>query len=323
MKNYTNTSTAEIISVLPLNEKNTARVKAALSGSRFAFSAEGTPSPEVLRRAEAIFGNPSPEQLRLAENLRWVQLSSAGADRYTGGMFPEGAFLTNASGAYGPSIGEYMVCTAMSLMLGLPACRDNQRLHKWDQGGRVRHIPGSVALSVGFGNIGREFAKRYHALGGHVIGVKRTPGIRPDFLDELHTADDLGELLPRADVVALSLPSTGETRRMFGREAFSKMKQGALLLNVGRGTAVDTDELNAALRSGKLGGAALDVTDPEPLPADHPLWDAPNTIITPHVAGGWNELENFERVMEIFLDNLGRYLRGEPLKNRVNLVRGY
>ena len=317
------TENAEIVVALPLNETDRARLETAVSGHGLTFSVTDDASPEAFQNAEIIFGNPAPEQLHGAAKLRWIQLCSAGSDRYTNDALPNGVCLTNASGAYGPSIGEYMLCTVMGLMLGLPALRDNQRLHQWKHEGKVRHIAGSVALSVGFGDIGREFAKRYHALGGHVIGVKRTPGIKPDYADELHTSADLEKLLPRADVVALSLPATDKTRHLFGREEFSKMKDGAFFVNVGRGSAVNTDELNEALRSGKLGGAALDVTDPEPLPADHPLWDAPNTIITPHVAGGWSAPENFERVMDIFVDNLGRYLRGEPMKNRVNPVRGY
>lgn len=321
MKDYAKIT--EIVVVFPIDESSRAKIESAVYGSRLTLSFRNDASPEALRNAEVVFGNPSPEQLRGADKLRWIQLCSAGADQYTGDVLPDGVCLTNASGAYGPSIGEYMICMAMNLMLDLPAYRDRQRLHQWDRSGKIRHIPGSVALSVGFGDIGREFAKRYHALGGQVIGVKRTPGIRPDYLDELHTSDDLDELLPRADVVALSLPSTDKTHHLFGRAEFAKMKKGALLINAGRGTAVDTDELNLALRAGKLGGAALDVTDPEPLPADHPLWDAPNTIITPHVAGGWNVPENFERIIEIFLDNLNRYLRGEPMKNRVNIARGY
>ena len=312
-----------ILVASPVDKRNKAKLEAAASGCRLFFSGGNDFSPELFRQAEIIFGNPTLNQLRFAEKLRWIQLYSAGADRYAGNVLPDSVCLTNASGAYGPSIGEYMLCMAMSLMLDLPAYHENQRSHLWKDTRRVKHIAGSVALAVGFGDIGREFAKRYHALGGYVIGVKRTPGEKPDYLEELHTVAELDDLLPRADVTALSLPATSETRNLFNREKFSRMKKGAFLINAGRGSAVNADDLNEALRSGKLGGAALDVTEPEPLPADHPLWDAPNIILTPHVAGSWHAAENFNRVMNIFLDNLGRYLRGEPLKNRVDLKRGY
>lgn len=280
--------------------------------------------PDEIRQANVIFGNPDPKLLSLAENLEWMQLGSAGADRYTADTLPKGAVLTNASGAYGPSIGEYMVSMVMNLMLDLPHYRDNQKNHLWKNSHKVRHIPGSVALSVGFGDIGHEFAKRYRSLGGHVIGVKRTAGgEKPDYVDELHTTEELDSLLPRADVVALSLPSTPETRHLFNREKFSLMKKDAIFINVGRGTAVDTGDLCEALLSGEIGGAALDVTEPEPLPADSPLWEIPNAIITPHVSGGWDVEENFDRVFRIALENLGRYMQGKPFRNRVNLKLGY
>ncbi|MCI1955159.1 MAG: D-2-hydroxyacid dehydrogenase [Oscillospiraceae bacterium] len=313
----------KIVVTFRLDEKQRAELEQTAPGCRICYTDGSRIPPDLMRQANVIFGNPDPGLLASAEHLEWIQLGSAGADGYPAGTLPKGAVLTNASGAYGPSIGEYMVCVAMSLMLDLPRYRDNQKEHRWKNSHKVRHIPGSVALSVGFGGIGREFAKRYHALGGHVIGVKRTAGEKPDYLDGLHTTAELDSLLPRADVVALSLPSTPETRYLFGKEKFARMKRDAILVNVGRGTAVDTGDLCEALRSGKIGGAALDVTDPEPLPADSPLWDLPNVIVTPHVSGGWDAPENFGRVFRISMENLGRYLRGEPLTHRVSLRLGY
>lgn len=306
----------------PLNEKQRDELEAAAAGCRLIETDDQRISPELIRQANVILGNPKPELLHNAENLEWIQLGSAGADAYIR-FLPQGTILTNAAGAYGPSIGEYMVCMTMNLMLDLPRYRDNQKNRLWENSHKVRHIPGSVALSVGFGDIGREFAKRYHALGGHVIGVKRTSGQKPDYLDELHTIDELDFLLPRADVVALSLPSTPETKHLFGRQKFVRMKKDAILINVGRGTAVDTNELCEALQAGEIGGAALDVTEPEPLPKESPLWEIPNAVITPHVAGGWDVTENFERVFRISVENVRRYLNGEPLKNLVNLNLGY
>lgn len=306
-----------------LNEKERVELENSASGCKLIYANGKQISPDAIRQANVIFGNPDPKLLASAENLEWMQLGSAGADNYAVDILPKGITLTNASGAYGSSIGEYMVCMAMNLMLDLPQYRDNQKEHVWRNSHKVRHIPGSVALSVGFGDIGREFAKRYHAMGGHVFGMKRTVGEKPDYIDELHTIDELDSLLPRADVVALSLPSTPETRHLFCKEKFSLMKKDAIFINVGRGTAVDTDDLYEALSSGTIGGAALDVTEPEPLPKDSLLWDIPNAIITPHISGGWDAQENFNRVFRIFLENLGRYLRSEPLTNRVNLKLGY
>ena len=307
-----------------MDDAHRAKLREIAPDAELIFTDDAGISSDLAAKANAMIGMPPRSVLKSAAKLEWLQLLSAGADRYVQpGVLPQGALLTNATGAYGKSMSEYMICAVLSLLLDFPHYRDNQRQHVWKSSSRARHILGTTALVVGLGNIGGEFSARYKALGGTVIGVKRTPGEKPDYLDELYTADKLDELLPRADVVALSLPSTQETQHLFGKEKFDRMKPGAVLVNVGRGTAVDTDALCEALNAGKLYGAALDVTDPEPLPADHPIWDAPNTIITPHVSGGWDAVENFERVFEIASDNLGRYLRGEPLRNLVDLETGY
>lgn len=307
-----------------VDEAHRARLREIAPDAELIFTDDAEISRELVAKANALIGMPPRSVLKDAAKLEWLQLISAGADRYVKpGILPRGVLLTNATGAYGKSMSEYMICAVLNLLLDFPHYRDNQRQHVWQASGRARHILGTTALVVGLGNIGGEFAARYKALGGTVIGVRRTAGEKPDYLDELYTADRLDELLPRADVVTLSLPSTTETQHLFGKEKFALMKPSAVFVNVGRGTAVDTDALCEALNAGKLYGAALDVTDPEPLPADHPLWDAPNTIVTPHVSGGWDAVENFERVFDIACDNLGRYLRGGPLRNVVDRETGY
>jgi Phosphoglycerate dehydrogenase and related dehydrogenases len=285
-----------------------------------------TPDNERIAAADAVIGvPPGPSVLRHMEHLQWLQLLSAGADQYTApGVLPEGTVLTCATGAYGKSMAEYMICAALSLMLDFPYYRDNQKTHRWEKGGQIRHIAGTTAVVVGLGDIGSEFAARYKALGGSVIGIKRTiPARTPDCTDELYAADALDRHIPRADVLALCLPSTKETHRLISAQRIALMKPGALLVNVGRGTAVDTDALCDALYAHRIGGAALDVTDPEPLPPEHPLWNAPNTIITPHVSGGWEVPENTERVLEIVYDNLRRFAAGKPLRNVVDRRTGY
>lgn len=286
------------------------------------FFYEKEPDAGLIGEADAVLGNLPPERLAEARSLKWLQLCSAGANGYAEAM-PSGAALTNASGAYGPSISEYMICAVMNLFLKFPQYRDNQRARVWRDEGAPKFIEGSTALAVGLGNIGGEFAKRYRALGGRVIGVKRTPAPKPDYLDGLYTMDRLDGLLPEADVVALSLPGTPETKGLFGAERLARMKEGAVLVNVGRGTAVDTDALAAALASGHLFGAALDVTDPEPLPEGHPLWGIPSALITPHISGRWYVAENFERIFTICTENLVRFSEGHPLLHRVDLKLGY
>ncbi|XOQ43933.1 MAG: Glycerate dehydrogenase [Clostridium sp.] len=307
-----------------LEDNHRCKLQEIAKDAELIFTSNKTLDRELIAKANIIIGMPPRSLLKYAVNLQWLQLLSAGADRYVQpGILPEGTILTNATGAYGKSMSEYMLCSVLSLLLDFPHYRDNQRKHIWKSSGKSRHILGTTALVVGLGDIGSEFAKRFKALGGKVIGIKRTPGEKPDYLDELYTSDHLDELLPRADIVTLSLPSTHETQHLFDKTKISLMKPDAILVNVGRGTAVDTDALSDALYAGKIYGAALDVTDPEPLPAEHPIWDAPNTIITPHISGGWDARENYLRVFEIICTNLSRYFHGEPLINVVDQSTGY
>ena len=176
---------------------------------------------------------------------------------------------------------------------------------------------------LGLGDIGGEFAKRAKALGARVIGVRRKGTDKPDYVDELILTEKLDEYLPTADCVAITLPGTKETKGMFGAERLSKMKDGAVLLNVGRGMIVDSDALYDALESGKLSGAAVDVTDPEPLPAKHPLWQQENAVITPHVSGGFHLPETHDRIIRIMAENLSAFRKGEPLRNVVDCETGY
>ncbi len=309
--------------LLPVDERHRSRLRELSSAADFQFC-EGPETEVDLSDAEVILGNPEPSLLKHAKALKLLQLGSAGADQYAGtNSMPAGAILANASGAYGKSISEYMISMVTSLFLDLPHYRDNQNREIWESSGKSRHIPGTTALAIGLGDIGSEFAKRYQALGGHVIGIKRTPSPKPDYLDVQATLERLDEFLPLADVVALSLPSTPETYHMINEKRLALMKPGSVLVNVGRGTAVDTDALCRALTKGHLAGAGLDVTEPEPLPAGHPLWKIPTAFLTPHISGRWDAADNLERVFDIAFDNLGRYLHGEPLRNVVNLSLGY
>ena len=169
-------------------------------------------------------------------------------------------------------------------------------------------------MIVGLGDIGGEFAKRLKALGAYTIGIRRKSTNKPDYLDELHQMEQLNDLLPKADIVALSLPATKLTNGIINKKTLSLMKKDAVIINVGRGTAIDTDALCDALEKGNLLGAALDVTDPEPLPSDHRLWKIKNAIITPHVSGGYSLEETRNRIVNISVENLEAFLRGKKMK---------
>lgn len=313
------------IVLLPIKRQaDRKRFESAAPGFTFYYNDDAPIEAWQLEKAAVIFGNPSREQLSCCKNLKWVQLGSAGADAYVkDGFLPAGTTLTNASGAYGPAIAEYMVAVSFSLFNNLPLYRDNQLSSVWKERGTARSIAGSTVLSVGMGDIGSEYAKRMKTLGCTVYGIRRTKAAKPDYIDGLYQMDALDDLLKKADIVALSLPQSTETIGLFSAERFSHMKNGAVLINVGRGSAVDTEALCDALESGRLGGAALDVTDPEPLPSDHRLWQMPNALITPHISGGYTLLETYDRIIEICLNNLARFLKGEELHNQVDFKTGY
>ena len=315
----------EILVTLPLDEEGRSRLTALAAGHSLRFVKKADLAPADLENGEVILGSPaSPAQVKCCRALRWLQLDSAGTDGYcVPGLLPEGAVLTNATGAYGANIAEWLLATLLALWWHLPQYAEYQRAGQWHQLGAVRTLAGSTVLVVGFGDLGRNFALRAHQLGAQVLAVRRRPGDKPDWLDGLGGTEMLEEWLPRADVVALCLPANASTRHMLSTGRIALLKEDAVVLNVGRGSAVDTDALCRALYDRRIGGAALDVTDPEPLPPEHPLWHAPNTIITPHISGRLVQPANFARVAAICEENLARFLAGKPLLNRVDKATGY
>lgn len=274
--------------------------------------------PTVLEGATVVLGCPPAEMLSASPTLKWLQTWSAGVDMYLRpGALPEGVMLTSAVGAYGPSVAEHLFACLLALLKRLPQYRDSQRAHHWADLGTVKTLAGATVLVVGAGDIGRRFAALCQTMGAYAVGLKRTACPPPAGLDEIHTLDELDQWLPKADVVALALPQTPGTVHIIDQRRLDLMKDDAILLNGGRGSAIDPQALAETLRVGKLWGAALDVTEPEPLPTDSPLWDIDNLILTPHVAGGLHLEGTRERIVSIALENLRHYMAGEPLKNRM------
>ena len=278
---------------------------------------------EIAKRITVIFGSPKIDFLKLCPQLIWLQLQSAGTDGYIKGDIKENILLCCATGAYGHSVSEHMLALTFSLLKKLHLYRDVQSFQHWESQGEVHSIQGAVTLVVGLGDIGTAYAKKMKALGSYVIGIRRTAHKKPDYLDELLLPEQMMESLPRADIVALIVPRTKETVGLFGQSEFAKMKKGSFIINAGRGSAIDTDALFDALDSGFLGGAGLDVTDPEPLPPEHKLWKQKNLIITPHVAGGRYMRETSEYIMKLNLENARRFIKGERLLSLVDYKTGY
>lgn len=284
---------------------------------------EETASTEDVSGRDIIIGNVSPGLLKSATDLKFFQLNSAGTNQYINGVLPDGVTMCCASGAYGIAIAEHMLAMVLALIKRIELYGDNRKEHIWRDEGAVKGIYGSTTLVAGAGNIGTEFARRMKALGSRCIAIRRKPSAPDDIFEECGTLKDIDKYLPNADFVASALPETEYTKGIFDREKFAIMKTGAVFVNVGRGTAVVSDDLTDALNRGDIGGACLDVTHEEPLPEDSSLWDAKNLILTPHVSGGYHMQCTYDQILKIMTENLKNYLSGGRLISEVDPESGY
>jgi phosphoglycerate dehydrogenase-like enzyme len=286
---------------------------------------------ELLGEAEILLGIPGERPAELARvvreqrGVRWVQAMYAGAGEQVraAGLTPEElerVAVTTTSGVHAGPLAEFAMLGLLAFTKDLPRLLRDKRRRHWDHY-PVRELAGQTLLVVGLGEIGGEVARQASGLGMRVLGVRRRRGRRSRWVDEVHTVEALPELLPRADAVVVALPGTPATKGLFDREMIGRMRAGAIFVNIGRGSVVDEAALIEALLSGHLAGAALDVFAREPLPLDSVLWDLPNVLLSPHTAA--QSVRENERIVELFLDNLRRYLVGEPLRNRVDPVHFY
>jgi len=283
------------------------------------------PTDEQLADCEIFFGNVNPEMVHKMPNLKWVHVESAGVEWYISPEMglPADIILTNSSGAYGISIAEYMLTVTLMLLRNASGYIAQQNAHIWASLGMARNLHDCNVTVVGMGDIGGRYAYLCHAMGATVSGVVRSQrSCKPEYINELFTTDQLDEVIQNADIIALALPGTGETAGILSRRRLANMKKGAFIVNVGRGSAIDQDALIELLASGHLGGAGLDVTTPEPLPQDNPLWDTPNVIITPHISHGGRD-NTSELVVGKFVRYLKDYLAGRPFERVVDRKAGY
>ncbi len=280
--------------------------------------------PELIPEMEIAYGGLARAQIPQATKLRWLQVAGAGVN---GLITPEiqnsDLVITNASGIHAEPITEHMFGMLLVVTRRLREAWEQQKTRQWrgyDFGRNVDLLAGKTLGVLGVGAIGGHSARVGKAFGMRVVGLRRGGEGHPD-VDQMYTPDRRQDFLRESDVVMNSLPLTPRTRHFLGAAEFAAMRPGAIVINTGRGATIDTEALMAALREGRLGAALLDVTDPEPLPEDHPLWAMENVYITPHYSGSHPTYG--ERAGAIFLDNLRRYLAGEPLVNVVDKQEGY
>jgi phosphoglycerate dehydrogenase-like enzyme len=266
-----------------------------------------------------------PEWSDYAPKARWVHSLFTGADRVPPDMLARGVTFTSSSGVSAVPISETVLTYMLMLAKGWPQQFVAQQSHEWRRAAPARELHGRTVGIVGMGHIGSEIAHRARAFGCRILGMRRSFAARgPDEVaDEAVPPSDLHYLLGESDYVVSALPLTAETRGIFGAAEFAAMKPGACFINIARGGVVDEPALIAALQEGRIGGAGLDVFAVEPLPAESPLWDMPNVIITPHSSGGGGGNNSMYRSVDIFMANLRAYLEGGQMTNVVDPARGY
>ena len=268
------------------------------------------------------------EQLKHAKKLKWIHSTAAGVAQLT---YPElreaGILVTNPRGVFSVPMAEHTLGLMIAMARNFPdsvrfqgkSAWGQQQL--WDLPQRLSELEGKTLLIVGFGSIGEELAKRARTFDMRIWGVTRSGNGDKSLAEKIFAASDLHTVLPEADYVVIATPETAETKKLIGADQIARMKRGARLINVGRGSLLDEAPLINALEKGHLAGAALDVTATEPLPESSPLWKAPNLFITPHTSAVSDRL--WERETEVLVELLELWFRGQPMKNVVDLARGY
>jgi phosphoglycerate dehydrogenase-like enzyme len=288
----------------------------------------GADAAKAAADADAVLGFVNESVLAAAPKLRWAQVSSAGVERYVGlPRIKSGeVVLTNAQRLYGPEIADHAVGMLLALTRAFPAALQNQNgARKWELPAAARdamvELRGKTVLVAGLGGIGREVAQRVAGFGARVLATQARPTTPPPFVERVGPPEDLLAMAAEADVVFVCVPLTPQTELLFDEEFFVTVKRGARFINVARGRCVDQAALVAALKDGRIAGAGLDVTDPEPLPPDHELWKLPNVILTPHDSAASDGAD--ERLFLLVRENLRRFVAGEALLSVVDPAQGH
>jgi phosphoglycerate dehydrogenase-like enzyme len=304
-----------------------ARIRVSPAAKDFtALLAGGAPGADfagTLARAEVLYTVRVPPGLAgLCPNLRWVQLASHGLDHLPDDLRAGGVTITTSQGAFDGPIAEYVLMLMLMLAKRAPRLVAQQQKEEWKYFSEAQEMAGLTLGLVGFGSIGRRVARYARALGLRVIATRRSAQGTPDpDADEMVPPSRLGWLLEQSDFVVVAVPLTALTRGLIGGRELGLMKPTAFLINVSRGTVVDEGALVRALREKKLGGAALDVFQQEPLPPGSPFWKMENVIVSPHMSGRAGDI--WGKANRLFMENLRRYVRGEPLLNVFDPARGY
>ncbi len=302
-------------------------LKVAAPGVELVAVGNAEEAAAAVAGSQAVIGICDQSVLANADQLHWIQVYFAGVENCV--SLPgvqEGIVLTNGQRLSSPTIADHAIAMTYALLRGLDIFHGNQAEGNWDRSAASTlrgfgELPGRTMLVLGLGGIGTQVAQRADALGMRVVATRGSRREGPDFVDYGGLSNEAVKLAAEADVVVNALPLTDATKGLIDGAFFAAMKPGAYYINVGRGQTTVTADLLDALNRGQIAGAGLDVTDPEPLPSDHPLWTTPRVIITPHVAA--TSAETLQRIQSLVAENLRRYVAGEALLSVVDIKRGY
>lgn len=316
----------KIVITEPFGKRHIEKIKQVVPDDFEVVFTDAKSWDNVLKEAEVVVGQPPVEYLQSSDidcpHLKFIQMTWAGTDIYTRSTLPfpkDKIMLANGSGAYGMIMSQFVVGMILSTLLNFKQYYRQQDKELWQRDGRIQSLEHAKVLIFGAGNIGTAVAKRLTGFDTYTIGVCRNVDAKRKYFDELCTLEDAEKYLPEADIVVGCIPNSDETNNYLNSDRLSMMKNTAVIVNVGRGNFIDCMALDRMLRDGKLFGAALDVTNPEPLPKGHPLWDNPYCMITPHASGvTFGHLDVTEdMVCDIVCENLRRYCAGEEINNRI------
>lgn len=308
----------------PLHKDNYEKIEMNFPNVEFVYSNDFDVTQELIDDCDVIVGNTGNQVDINRENIQLLMLHSAGSDNYIkAGRMHSHTKLTNASGTYGKAIAEHTIGMILALNKNFKTYVHHMDQQLWQSVSSGKEIYQSTVVIVGLGDLGYELAKRIKAFDCKIIGVKRRLSPLPAYIDELYTTTHLDEVLPQADFVILALPQTKETIHIMNKKRLLLMKKDAVLINVGRGSAIETQSLVDVLNQGHLYGVGLDVVEEEPLDSHHDLWDFDNVFITPHASGGyaWASARNY--FTDLVIRNLKHFQNNEPLENEVDFQTGY
>lgn len=314
----------KVLVLTPLRQENKEKIAKEFPEFSYTYSSRSNVTQEEIDQHDIIIGNPGYHVDINRENVKLIQLNSAGSDGYIKeGILHPNTLLANGSGVHSDAMAEHTIGMILSMNKRLLEYRNHQKDHHWDKPKDGKELFHSNVAIIGFGDIGYELAKRLKGFDCHIIGIKRRVSEKPDVVDELYTMDHLKEVLSKADYIISCLPHTSDTIHIFNETTFSYMKDDATFINIGRGSAVDTVALKKVLDQGKFDSVCLDVLEQEPLSKEDTLWDYDKVFITPHVASGYQWSSVQDNFTKLVISNMHHYLNHETLENEVDFTTGY